>query len=735
MGQALQKVLGKLEGVKAASGGHVAKCPAHEDNHQSLKVDERSDGSVLLHCHAGCAKTALLAAMGLAFSDLYEPKDEAPQPAKKKLVATYDYRDLDGTLLYQSLRYQPKEFRQRRPDGTGGWSWNMDGVKNKKVPYRLNNLAGHTLVYVVEGEKDADRMWSIGLPATSNIAGAGKWGESETAGLKKAGVQRVVIIPDNDDQGKKHAQIVGASVKAAGIAVSIIELPLVKPHGDVSDWLDEGHTAADLVALVNTTPYVVQTQGPAQKPIVVDPGVVDASAFDPEAYGLTDAGAGDAFCARYKDIVRYDHRRDKWLIWDQHYWRPDADEEVYRIARDLARFWQKQALKIVDYEKRRLVVNFAIKLETRRGLENCLWFAKSSLPIATAGDMWNHDGWLLGCPNGVVDLKTGQLRPGLHDDLITQQMGAKFNPAATAPRWLKFVDEVFEGNLELIEFVHKALGYSLTGDMREQVFFMAFGAGSNGKSLFLDVLQTVWGSYGHRAEMRTFASGSGGEVSNFHLADFGGKRLISAAEVKPNSRMNEHVVKDFTGGEALRVERKFGDPFTIHPCGKIWLGVNHRPKVSDDSYGFWRRVRLIPFTQIFAGSSEDKMLKEKLRSEAEGILAWLVQGCLAWQQHGLAAPPVVVNETDNYQVGEDPLADFFDQRTEIDPTTSVAFSVLYAAYRDWAQDQGFSDRDKMNAKSFGHALSKRPFEKVKSNSTIRYKGLRVASTSLPYGGD
>jgi hypothetical protein len=190
--------------------------------------------------------------MGLDYTDLFEP--ETSSDPTKTIVATYDYKATDGTLLYQAVRFQPKGFRQRRPNPAGPdkWVWNMAALKHKKVPYRLPDLVGHSTIYCVEGEKDVDALWAIGVPATCNIGGAGKWSLQETNWLKDLGVGLVIVIPDNDTAGQSHAELVASSVRSAGIAVKVVKLPDLPPHGDVSDWLSSGHTVAELQALVET---------------------------------------------------------------------------------------------------------------------------------------------------------------------------------------------------------------------------------------------------------------------------------------------------------------------------------------------------------------------------------------------------------------------------------------------------------------------------------------------------
>jgi hypothetical protein len=226
------------------------RCPAHDDKTPSLSVGRGKNGGIVLHCKAGCDTADVLKAAGLTWADVSPPKTEGT------IVATYDYKTLDETLSHQSVRYDPKAFKVRRPDGAGDYIWDMGGVADKHLPYRLPELKGRDLVFVVEGERDADRLWSLDIPATTNIFGALKWTKYESKSLVAAGVTRVVIIPDNDEPGKEHAERVRESVRAVA---TIIELPGLPEHGDVSDWLSSGNTADDMKALVTAAETVPAT--------------------------------------------------------------------------------------------------------------------------------------------------------------------------------------------------------------------------------------------------------------------------------------------------------------------------------------------------------------------------------------------------------------------------------------------------------------------------------------------
>lgn len=229
-------------------GGWMAKCPAHDDSTASLSIDPGRNGGWALKCFAGCDNAKIVAAVGRTMADLFPDK---PKSAKWNIVTTYRYCDERGQHLYDVHRTSDKEFPQQRADG----KWKMHGVR--RVVYHLDRLQGQTTVYIPEGEKDVDRLWSIGLAATCNAGGAGKWKPDYTGQLKAAAVGRVVILPDNDEPGRQHADEIARSCHAAGFHVKVVALPNLPPKGDVSDWLDAGHRKDDLVGLVKATPLYV----------------------------------------------------------------------------------------------------------------------------------------------------------------------------------------------------------------------------------------------------------------------------------------------------------------------------------------------------------------------------------------------------------------------------------------------------------------------------------------------
>jgi len=253
-----EELIRKLDGVRETSDGWTARCPAHEDTNPSLSISQGDDGRILLHCHAGCSPETVVFALGLSMADLFPdsvPKTATPPVAKPsgRIVAMYDYKDEEGRLLYQVVRFEPKDFRQRQPRPDGNWDWNVRDVR--RVPYRLPELIAAVregkIIFVVEGEKDADSLVDVGLIATTNAGGAGKWPTAFADHFRNA---KITILPDNDLPGQKHAEQVARSLQGIAAEVRIVQLPNLPRKGDVSDWLATGGTKDELEELVEQTP-------------------------------------------------------------------------------------------------------------------------------------------------------------------------------------------------------------------------------------------------------------------------------------------------------------------------------------------------------------------------------------------------------------------------------------------------------------------------------------------------
>lgn len=687
----IDNLLTHFTGVKPCGEGYRAICPAHDDKISSLSIN-MGDDKVLLHCHAQCPPEAVLGAVGLKMSDLYIRQTRGSVPTSASAV--YEYKDEMGKLLYQVLRYNPKNFKQRRP-GNGSWQWNLNRVR--RVPYRLQEVirainAGET-IYIVEGEKDVHSLEHAGLTATCNAGGAGNWHKSMSQCLQGA---KVVILPDNDNPGQKHAQSVAENLHGIASSIKVVNLPGLPAKGDVTDWIQAGHTKQELLALVESAPVWTLQQSQ-----------VDCKQV---SYAQTESGNAELFISRHRSQLRYAKHLGKWLVWNEQYWKPDNNGHVTRLALETVRSRYNELKDSNTDNERDRLFNFIKSSESRYKLNALLEIAKDLDGVTIQAHDVDSNSWLLNCLNGTIDLETGVLNPHNHQDLLTKQIPVNYSQSAGCPRWEQFLNEVFAGDEGLIDFVHKAVGYSLTGDTREQCFFILHGSGSNGKSVFIDTLQTIMGEYSTATTTDTLLEKPVGSIPN-DIARLNGMRLVTASETTAGRRLAEGLVKQLTGGDKMTARFLHQEYFDFKPDFKLWLACNHLPVINGNDFAIMRRIHVIPFDVRFNKPDEspeephiDSALTGKLRAEAEGILRWAVQGCLKWQTDGLEASGAIRRATSSYQAEMDILGNFIADCCIVIPHARTSVSDMYEAYSKWCFDNGES---LLSQRSFGITLAHR----------------------------
>ena len=459
--------------------------------------------------------------------------------------------------------------------------------------------------------------------------------------------------------------------------------------------------------------------------------VRDGAGATQRVFARTDTGSAELFADLYGSRLRYDHRRRRWLSWQGNWWAPDRDSEVVRLAKEATRHRYTRAASIDDLKDREAEARWAIAGENRMRIDAMLNLARAERPIADTGDGWDSDPWLLGVDNGVVDLKSGQLRLGRPDDRMAMHATAPFYRDAECPRWEAFLREVFDGDEELIDFIWRAVGYSLAGDTSEHCVFICYGAGANGKTTFLNALRGVLGAYGHNMPFTTIEMQGRSSVPT-DVADLAGRRLVIATETNERTRLNEARLKALSGGDPITARHLYSNYFEFTPVAKIWLAVNHKPRVEDDSYGFWRRVRMVPFLRTFKEGSADKRLGQKLMAEADGIIGWAIRGCLEWQSRGLNAPLAVKVATDEYQEESDPLAGFLADRCVVVEGAVAGASALYREYRMWADEQGLRRWEVLSSTRFGRRMGER-FHKRHGDKGNVYEGVGLKAEGFEPG--
>jgi putative DNA primase/helicase len=351
--------------------------------------------------------------------------------------------------------------------------------------------------------------------------------------------------------------------------------------------------------------------------------------------------------------------------------------------------------------------------------------AKADPRHAATTEQWDANPWLLNTPGGVVDLRTGQLRPHKADDYMTKMTTVA--PGGDCPLWLSFLDKITAGDRELQNYLQRMAGYCLTGSTREHTLFFGFGTGANGKSTFANTISGMLGDYAVTAPMTTFTA-SNSDRHPTELAMLRGARLVIAQETEEGRRWDESKIKAMTGGDPITARFMHKDFFTFEPAFKLLLMGNHKPALRSVDEAIRRRFDLIPFVVCIPQQERDEGLLEKLEPERPGVLQWAINGCLEWQDAGLAAPAAVVEATDDYLQTEDALGQWIDECCAVRPSLWSRLADLYASWRVYAE---YAGEGVGSQKQFSEALATRGFTRKREPGTGRSGFSGIAAVRAP----
>lgn len=449
--------------------------------------------------------------------------------------------------------------------------------------------------------------------------------------------------------------------------------------------------------------------------------VIDnARQYQPATSFLADALSDDAlallFSARHEHDLRFVNTWGRWLLWNGRRWEFDHTLAVKNLCREVAR---EVANEIMTQRSKDKLAHATASAKTVAAIER---LARADRRHASGIDVWDSDPMLLNTPGGTVDLRTGSIRPHDRADLITRITAVA--PGGDCPTWLAGLDRIFDGNVELIEYVQRALGYCLTGVTKEHALFVLLGSGGNGKSLIVNTFRELLGEYAVVAPMETF-SASDFDRHPTELAMLRGARLVVANETEEGRKFSESRIKWLTGGDVISARFMRQDFFSFKPAFKLVIVGNHAPGFTNVDEAIRRRVHLIPFGVTIPTWERDPDLPEKLKAEWPGILSWAIQGCLQWQRQGLAQPPVVRDATGNYLADEDAITRFVNQNCVLgEPEALEEVQVLFAAWRDWGAATG---EHTGSIKRFSRALDALKLVRVSHPASRRaaFRGIRL----------
>lgn len=413
------------------------------------------------------------------------------------------------------------------------------------------------------------------------------------------------------------------------------------------------------------------------------------------AFDLTDRGNAERLSYYFGDRIKYVKKWRMFIVWNNHCWERDADgTEILALAmRAIDRIQGEIAVAGNKKKAQRL---FAWKKQSGGAsrLEAMLRLVRALPKMTIQHEQLDQHPYLLNCKNGTVDLVTGKIKRHDPDDLMTKMIDIDFDPKATAPKFVKFLSQVVPDK-NVFNFLQRFAGYCATGDVEERMFVVLHGGGRNGKSVFLRCLQKALGPYATSAAPGLLMAKQQ-DAHPAEVADLYGARLAVASEVRKGRVFDEEAVKRLTGNDRLKARFMRENFWEYDPSFKLLIAANHKPRVRDASDSFWDRIALVSFDVRIAENKLDRKLPTKLNGELQGILAWIVEGCLKWQKTGLQPPEVVKAATKEYRETEDVIGMFLNERCDLRPAEAKLASTpitptadLMKAVRGWCEANNF----------------------------------------------
>ncbi len=424
----------------------------------------------------------------------------------------------------------------------------------------------------------------------------------------------------------------------------------------------------------------------------------------------SDVGNGRRLAARIQRRLLWDG--SNWLVWSGGRWSPDSssliEQEAKRLTDDLLG------------SKDDTTAGWGRKSQSARAIRAMIDMAKSERGVVVRPDAFDRDPHILNTPTGIVDLRTGELRSAQPDDMLSKQTSVGYDPAAECPTFDRFIGEVFP-DPEVVAFVQRWLGYLLTGCTLEQVFMIASGAGSNGKSTLLNVIRDILGDYARDTPISTFLERPRGAATN-DLAALQGARLVLANEGNRNDALDSALVKKMTGGDPITARFLHKEFVTFTPQFKPMIISNHMPEMDATDPAIWRRTLILPFTRVFDANERDRSLPDKLAAEAGGILRWAVEGAKAWYENGLLPPAAITDTVQAFQEDMDTIGAFIKEQCTTSPTVECNSTKLHSAYTRFAIQLGVKP---ISQTLFGTELGRRGFIHRKTGGNILRKGITL----------
>lgn len=446
-----------------------------------------------------------------------------------------------------------------------------------------------------------------------------------------------------------------------------------------------------------------------------------------KSYDMTDTGNAHRMYDRFGKIIRFSYNRKKWFFWDGKVWQLDENGEIKKLADDICEDLRREAFLEQDDDIQQAALKFAKRTASSSAKEAMIKECQHLYDIPASPDDFDAYSDYLNCQNGIINLRNGELIPHDSNFMMSKMCVAEYDTKREKPkRWIRFLEEVTDGDKDMIEYIQRCVGYSISGSTREQCAYFLYGLGNNGKSTFLDTISDLLGTYSANAQPDSLMlSKMTGGNANSDIARLKSARFVTSEEPTEGVRLNEGLLKQLTGGGKVTCRFLYGDEFEYTPEFKIWIATNHKPIVRGTDLGIWRRIKLIPFEVNIPPAKVDKNLKYTLRKEFPQILAWAVEGCLKWQREGIEEPNRVAEATKDYKQEMDLIASFVEQCLVIDYESKqrIMANELFSLYSKWAR---LNNEYEMSSKKFFNEASKKLPDKGRTSAGVFYSSVKLS---------
>lgn len=440
-----------------------------------------------------------------------------------------------------------------------------------------------------------------------------------------------------------------------------------------------------------------------------------------------DTGNADRFMDTFGKLVKYSYIDKCWYCYNGGYWETDNEGKVAQYIDMTVDNMRNEKLHVsadVDPEKAKEAWDKFLK-KTRSNSSKKAILSEVQHRVPVLHGEFDQDKTLLNTSNGYVDLSSGILYEHDIKKMFSQQADVDYTDNIDCPEWSEFLDQIFDNDQELIHYIQKAVGYSATGSIKEQVMFILYGNGRNGKSIFIDTISDILGTYAKSMQADSIMVRQNSSGANSDIARLESARLVTSSEPNEGVRLDEGLVKQLTGGDKVTARYLYGKEFEFKPQFKLWLATNHKPIIRGTDDGIWRRLMLIPFKVQIPTDKVDKDLKYKLQRESVGILNWIVEGALMWQREGLNPPASVTNASRQYREEMDVISLFVDDCCEVSDSYRAPAGELFKKYQSWANE---NSEYSMSKQKFGREMRQK-FEMEKTRNGRFYLGLKIIQDS------